>query len=144
VVNPFDIGQQPDFNGWYVLIGMLMNLYYFRGSAWGQGFAAAAKSPHEGKMAGILGMWRGFAGGVMGGLVAIGALTLLHHPDFHATAAAVQQQLSGISNPQLQTQLRMPLALGMLLPWRQSAFLAIALFGLVAGLDRPCTVSAAR
>ncbi len=135
LINPFDIGKQPDFNGWFVVIGLLMNLYYYRGSGWSQGFVAAAKSPHESKMAGILGMWRQFAGVVMGGLVSVGALTLLNHPAFADKAAAVQQQLSRISNPQLQTQLRMPLALGMLLPiGAKGAFLAIALFGLVAGM----------
>lgn len=81
-------------------------------------------------MAGILGMWRMFAGGVMGGLVGVGALVVLNHPDFAAQAASVEPTLQGIDNPQL----RMPVAPGLLLPSGvKGAFCAIAFFGVLAG-----------
>ena len=70
-LDPFDIGSRKDFNGWYVLLSMLLSIYFFRGSAWSQGFAAAAKTPHEGRMAQILGNWRDQSYKAMGVLVAI-------------------------------------------------------------------------
>lgn len=134
-INPLDISGQPDFNIWFVVIGMLAALYFFRGNAWNQGFAAAAASPHENRMAGVLGMWRMFASAVMGGLVGVGALVVLNHPDFAAQAARVEESLRHIDNPQLRTQLRMPVALGLLLPpGVKGAFCAIAFFGVLAGM----------
>lgn len=132
-VNPFDIGGRTDFNGWYILLGFVFSLCIFRGSAWTQGFNAAAKSAHESRMAAILSSWRGFGAAVMGSLVAIGAFTLLHHPDFATQQAQVQESLSHIANPQLRTQMTMPMALNILLPpGVKGAFLAICFFGLLA------------
>ena len=133
-VNPFDIGGRSDFNGWYIVFGLLCNIYYYRGAAWNQGFAASAKNPHESRMASILGNWRYFSYNSMWVLVSIGAFTLLHHSDFATQQAAVTHGLGGITNPQLQTQMRMPMALGILLaPGVRGAFCAIVFFGMLAG-----------
>ena len=133
-VNPFDISDRTDFNGWYIIFGLMCNLYYYRGSAWNQGFAASAKNPHESRMASILGNWRYYSYNAMWVLVALGAFTLLHHPDFAVQQAQVAHGLDGIANPQLQTQMRMPMALGILLsPGVRGAFCAIVFFGLLAG-----------
>lgn len=132
-INPFDISGHPDFNGWYVLLAIVFNLYIFRGSAWQQGFNAAAKTAHEGKMAGILATWRWYGAGAMTTLLSIGALTVMHHPDFASQRAFVAQGLSHIGSTQLQTQMQMPMALGVLLvPGVKGAFCAIALFGLLS------------
>lgn len=132
-LDPFDIGNRTDFNGWYVVFGLMLSLYYYRGSAWNQGFAAAAKSPHEARMAGILANWRYFSYNAMMVLVSIAAFVTLHHPDYAAQQAAVQEGLQSIGTEQLQTQMRMPMALGVLLaPGVKGAFLAVVFFGLLA------------
>ncbi len=132
-VNPFDINGQADFNGLYVILGLMFNIYIFRGSAWLQGFSAAAKTAHEGVMAAILGSWRGFAAAAMGILVSLGAFTLLHHHDFAAQQALVHEGLKNIHPDQLQTQMLMPMALGLLLaPGIKGAFCAICLFGVLS------------
>ena len=132
-VNPFDISNRTDFNGWYIIFGLLCSIYYYRGTAWSQGFAASAKNPHESRMASILGNWRYFSYNSMMVLVSIGAFTLLHHPDFAAQQATVAHGLENITNPQLQTQMRMPMALGILLsPGVRGAFCAIVFFGMLA------------
>ena len=132
-VNPFDIGNRHDFNGWYIVLALVFNIAIFRGNAWNQGFSAAAKSAHEGRMASILGSWRGYASAAMGALIAIGAFTLLHHPDFAAQQELVAQGLAHIETSQLRTQMTMPMALGVLLtPGVKGAFCAIGLFGLLA------------
>jgi SSS family solute:Na+ symporter len=132
-INPFDISDRQDFNGTYIILGLIFNLYIYRGSAWLQGFNAAAKTAHEGVMAAILGSWRGFAAGAMGFLISIGAFTILNHPAFAAQQAAVHEGLKNIHPMQLQTEMSMPLALGLLLaPGIKGAFCAICLFGVLS------------
>ena len=133
-VDPFDIGSRPDFNGWYVMFGLLIGMYWFRGNAWNQGFAAAAKSPHEGRMATILSSWRGFTYAAMSALVALGAFTLMHNPDFAAQKALVQQHVDAIGVKAIHSQMTMPIALGtLLIPGIKGCFCAVLLFGLLAG-----------
>lgn len=135
-VNPFDISGRRDFNGWYVGVALALSLYYYRGNAWQAGFAAAARNAHEGKMAGILGTWRGMGSVAMIALVSVGAMTVLHNPDFAPTNAVVQQRLDQLpkDDPHLRTQMEMPVALSVLLPVGvKGAFCAIGLFGMLAG-----------
>ena len=132
-LDPFDIGNRTDFNGWYIVIGMVLSIYYYRGNAWSQGFAASAKSAHEGRMAQILGNWRGYSYVAMAVLTAIAAFTVLNHSDFAVQQAQINSTLTNIGSPQLQTQMRMPIALGVLLaPGVRGAFCAVLLFGLLA------------
>ena len=132
-INPFDITGRQVFDGWYVVLVLLFNIYIFRGGAWNQGFNAAAKTAHEGKMSGIVGFWRGFGPAAMLGMACIGAFTLLHNPAFAVQQKLVAQTLSHIDNKQLQTQMEMPMALGILLgPGIKGAFCAIGLFGLLS------------
>lgn len=134
-INPFDISGQPDFNGWYIVMGFIMGLLIYRGNAWLGGFAASAKSAHEGKMSGILAIWRGQMGSIMGGLICIGALTLLNHADFVLQKQAVEETINRIPEEQIRTQMTMPVALSQLLPSGiKGCFLAIAIFGTLAGL----------
>ena len=132
-VDPFDIGARSDFNAWYVFFIFFLSLYYFRGNAWAGGFAAAAKSAHELRMAQILGNWRTLSYGQMGILISIAAFTVLHHPDFASQKAVVDQGVQNISTPMLQSQMSLPMALGIILaPGVRGAFCAILLFGVLA------------
>lgn len=134
-VDPFDIGGQPDFNGWYMVMSVLFGLYIYRGYAWQQGAASAARNAHEGKMAGILAGWRSTGGRAMIGIVSVAAFTVLMHPDFATQKASVDATLGEISNPQLQTQMSMPVALGILLgPGVKGALCAIAIFGFLVSM----------
>jgi hypothetical protein len=73
----------------------------------------------------------------------IGAFTILHHPDFAGYQSVVNGRLSEVASPQLQTQMRMPLALGVLLSSGvKGAFCAVALFGLLASQLGNVTMSA--
>ncbi len=134
-INPLDIGTRQDFNGWYVVIGFLLLLYNFRGSA----SANSASSAHESRMAGILGTWRGVGTTALLALLSVGAFTLLHHPDFAIQQAEVRDALSRIDNPQIQTKMRMPVALGHLLPQGVlGCFLAVGVLGTIAGIGAYC------
>lgn len=132
-IDPFDISGQEDFNSWYVLLGLVYWMYLFRGSAWTQGFAAAAKSAHEGRMAQIVGTWRAYCGTAMTVLISLAAFTLLHHPDFAPQQAAVNATLATIGSEQMRTQMTMPTALGVLfVPGVRGALCCVLVFGLVA------------
>lgn len=132
-VDPFDIAGRGDFNGWYVVFGLILWLYQFRGTAWTQGFAAAARSAHESRMASILSSWRSYCTVAMTLLVGIAAFTVLNHPDYAAKQQAVQSSLANIGSDQLRTQMRMPTALGELfVPGIKGALCAVLLFGLIA------------
>jgi SSS family solute:Na+ symporter len=132
-IDPFDIAQQPDFNNYYVILNLLFGIYIFRGGAWQAAFVASARTAHESRMAQILGTWRGFSYGAMATLASIGAFTLLHHPDFAAQQHLVESHLQGIDNAHIQAQMRMPMALGLLLASGiKGAFCAVAIFGILS------------
>ena len=133
-INPFDISGRKDFDGWFIALNFIFGLLIYRGSAWNQGFSAAAKTAHEGRMAGILSTWRITAANFMLTLVSIGAFTLLNDPAYAAQQSQVQVGLQHIPPAdQLHTQMTMPMALGILLvPGIKGAFCAIGLFGLLS------------
>lgn len=134
MLNPFDIGSAKDFNIWYVLIGMMGSVYGVMAWQGSHAFNSCARNAHEAKMGAILGTWRGVTKGVMISLLAICAVTYLKHPDFASGAANIQEVLNQISNPQIQTQMRMPLAINFMLPVAIKGMMcSIMLFGLLAG-----------
>lgn len=133
MLNPFDIAKAKDFNIWYVLIGMFGTLYGVMAWQGGHAFNSCAKNAHEAKMGAILGTWRNMSKGVMVTLMAVCAVTLLKHPDFSVQAARVQDILNTISDPQVQNQMRMPIAINVMLPIVIKGMLcSIMLFGLLS------------
>ena len=61
LINPFDAHKIEDFNIWFIGIGIFTRIYSTNAFQNRQGFNAAAKTPHEARMGGILGEWRGYA-----------------------------------------------------------------------------------
>jgi SSS family solute:Na+ symporter len=123
LVNPFDTGNIPDFNFWFFLIGVIGFLYSTMSWQGLQAYNVSAKSAHEAKMGGVLGMWRGFPQGLFILLVPMLIYTVMHHADFADTAASVTGQLNGIGTDLqareqgvLHGQLRGSLVLARLLP----------------------------
>lgn len=133
LLNPFDSSAIKDFNIWYVLIGMLLAFYGTMAWQGGHAYNSAAATPHEAKMAGILGGWRSMTVGLFVLLLGICAYTYLNHPDFAAGAAVVTEKLNNISDPQIRNQMRVPLALSEILPVGVRGMLcAVILFSWVA------------
>ena len=132
-LDPFDIGGRKDFDTWYVVLGMLWAIYVFRGSAWNQGFIAAARTPHEGRMAQILSVWRSRTYVTMTVLISIGCFVVINHPDFAPQRVELAAQAASIESPHVANQMRMPLALGSLLGTGvKGAFLFILISGVLA------------
>ena len=133
LLNPFDSLQLKDFNIWYVLLGIFTSCYAYGSWQGGHAFKSSAATPHEAKMANILGKWRDYARGLMFVLLAVCAYTFMHHADFAAGAAQVQSHLQGITNPAIQKQMTVPLALTHMLPVGIRGILAaILLFAMLA------------
>ena len=116
-INPFDTNQIGDFNIWYYLIG-IFGAIYGRGAWQGNmGYAAAAKNPHERKMAGILGTWRGLAQGLMVMLFPLAVIVFMHHPHFADLKTAIEAQLNDTAvTAQLKEQGLVTTALSLVMP----------------------------
>ncbi len=115
-INPFDTGYVSDFNFKYFLIGVV-GLFYGAMSWQGtQAYNSSARTAHEGKMGGVLGLWRGRSQDVFMTIVPILVFTVLHHPQWTGFASEVNQQLGTIDNQSVANQMRAPLVLARLLP----------------------------
>ncbi|MEI6082698.1 MAG: sodium:proline symporter [Verrucomicrobiota bacterium] len=133
LLNPFDGFAIADFNLGFALMFTVMGIYGTMAFQFGAGFNAAAQTPHEGRMGGILGGWRMFARGAMFFLLVGGAMVFLNHPKFVTQSEPVRQTLSQISNPQLANQTRAAIVLSYMLPVGiKGAFCVIMLLSLFA------------
>lgn len=134
MLNPFDTAQATDFNIWYVLIGLFGMVYGTLGWQGGQAFRSSASSPHEAKMGAILGSWRGVASAVAITLLGICAFTYMTHPDFSEAATLVNTQIQSIEGgPQIQSQMRVPVAISHMLPIGiKGVFAAIIFFAMIS------------
>jgi len=116
MLHPFHTSHVKDFNIWFFLIGLFGAFYNYNSWQGAQGFYSSARSPHEQKMGGIIGMWRSMGQSLMALLLPVAAFAVLHLPEFSAQAAAVQEGLKHIHNETLQGQMRVPLAMACFLP----------------------------
>jgi SSS family solute:Na+ symporter len=134
LINPFDSMGLQDFNPWYVLIGLFGTLYGTMAWQNQSGYNSAAISPHESRMANLLGTWRAVGMGAIITLLAVCAMTYLHHPDFSAQSRVAHSQISQIQDPKLQRQMTLPIAVVNLLPnGLRGALCIILLMGIFGG-----------
>ncbi|HEY9249857.1 MAG TPA: sodium:proline symporter, partial [Rariglobus sp.] len=86
------------------------------------------------RMGGLLGRWRESGKSVVVVLLAAAALTYLGHPDFTQASSGAKEAISGISQPQIQTQMTIPVALSHMLPVGvKGALCAVLLLGIFGG-----------
>ncbi len=93
-INPYDISKLRDFNLFTVVIVAAYGMIVNRANWIGAGYTTAAKTPHEQKMAGILGGWRGASITVFYILIACSLITFLNHADFAKEAGDVRRNLA--------------------------------------------------
>ena len=93
-LNPFDIHNLRDFN-FFLLLTSILGIFMHRSSWAGNGGAStAARSPHEQKMAALLGTWRTAMGSVFYVLLAVALLTFMTHYHYSSQAHAIRSQLT--------------------------------------------------
>ncbi|XHR29807.1 MAG: sodium:solute symporter [Chthoniobacteraceae bacterium] len=135
LLNPFDSMGLKDFNIWYVLMAMFVAIYGTMAWQNQSAYNAAAVTAHESRMGGILSRWREMSKGPVVTLLGICAMTYLIHPDFAPRAAMVHMELANISQPQIQQQMEIPVAVSQMLPTGLKGALCVVLLMGVFGGD---------
>ena len=112
-MSPYDISQLRDFNI-FALVVTLCGSILNRASWSGNDTSAAGKTPHEQKMAGVLGAWRDGFSRIMILLLAIITIVFMISPKFlkknrfKVTSTEIRQELSqrvleeAVSNPEMR------------------------------------------
>ncbi|MDD5727926.1 MAG: hypothetical protein PHV59_05095 [Victivallales bacterium] len=102
-LNPYDVSHLRDFNLFMVFI-TLFELVLHRASWFGGGGGStAAKSPHEQKMAGVLGSWRNSVTAIFYMLIAVAIITLLNHRNWAPQAKNIRDRISSHISKELIT-----------------------------------------
>ncbi len=99
-MSPFDIAELRDFNVFALVVNLIGNIIN-RGSWLGNDTSGAGRTPHEQKMAGILGAFRNGMATVMVILLAVVTITFMNSPHFagakdrfRVTNTELRQELS--------------------------------------------------
>ncbi len=93
LMNPFDVSNLRDFNVVTVLIIVIAKIYNTASFA-GNDVTASGRTPHEQKMAGVLGVWRLGIGLVLFIMVSMVVLTVMNHASLAPRAHEIRQALS--------------------------------------------------
>ena len=115
MVNPLKTGGS-DFDPFYFIIAMMnsiINRLAWQGS---QGFNSSAKSPHEAKLAGVLGQFRGWGFSYALMLIPLVAYMIMHNSNYSAQAQRVTELLGRIGNEQIRDQMLVPMTMALYLP----------------------------
>ena len=132
--NPFDAGKVQDFNLSFVVMNTVLAIY--AAGAWrnDNGNDTAPINAHEGRMGALLGQWRNIGINEVTLLLGICGITFLGHHDFAAQAAVAKDQISHISQAQIQKQMLIPVSISHFLPPRiKDVFCMILLLEMVVG-----------
>lgn len=127
LIDPFDQAAISDFSFWFFAIFAFKAFYNCLGWQGTSGYNAAARTPHEAKMARVLAEWRNGVSYLMLLVLPIAAYVVLHHAEFGDVQQTVNDSLSHISDPQTVTQMRVPVTLLGLLPVGVVGLLAAAM-----------------
>ncbi len=134
-LNPFDTGKVENFNVWFYVIatfGMFYTTMAWQGS---QGYNASARSPHEARMAKILGQWRTALVFILPMLIPACAYVVLNTGAFGDLTQTIQGQIATIENPQIQEQMTSPLFLKSVLPVGLMGLFATIIFAAALSTD---------
>ena len=92
-LDPYDISELRDFN--LFMVGVTLVTTVINRGAWtGAGNSTSAKSPHEQKMASLLGTYRGSLTSILYILIAVALIAYFNHKDFAKQAKEVRDTIS--------------------------------------------------
>ena len=93
-LNPYDVQNLRDFNLFYIFVYLFSSVMN-RGIGLGAGGStSAARSPHEQKMAGVLGTWRGGFTAVFYTILVLLVIVFMNHKNFSVPATECRKELS--------------------------------------------------
>lgn len=127
MLNPYDTENVPDFNFYFYLILLFGTFYGYMSWQGSSGYKASSLTPHESKMSGIIGQWRGVAQKLMLVLIPVCAITFLAVPQFSDQAALVNEQLATFESDTLAKQMRVPIAMAYMLPVGLKGLICVAM-----------------
>jgi SSS family solute:Na+ symporter len=135
MLNPFKIGDLPDFGIWFFI--MLAFVNFVQTGVWqgGAGYLTAARTPHEGKMGNVLGTLRWTILWLSYVLIPVVVYVVMWNPDYEPLRAPIIEASSKLTDPHLQSQMFVPIALGQILPAGLLGLFAIFLLGASISTD---------
>ncbi len=136
LINPFDTGKIEGFSVWFFLVQYFQWVYRWKAWQGTQGFNAAARSPHEARMSGVLGQWRFFAQHMLLPIFAICVLAALNSPEFTDRVSGAREVLDGFAADRIRSELTVPLVLGKLLPVGLMGALAAVMMAAAVATDQ--------
>ena len=93
-LNPYDVSALRDFNLFALLVAIYSNIIN-RANWIGSSSEMSARSPHEQKMANVMGTWRYMFTAVLYMVLALLVLAVLNHKSFADKAKVIRDDLSG-------------------------------------------------
>ncbi|RKY06071.1 MAG: sodium:solute symporter, partial [Planctomycetota bacterium] len=116
MLNPFETAKGKDFNLWFFLIQIFIFAYSYKLWQAFQGYNCAAKSPHEARMATILGNWRLMVITLVLVSAPICTYVIMHNPQFAGLAAEIKTTVAHIADGKAMEQALISTTLIELLP----------------------------
>lgn len=92
-LNPYDVSKLRDFNLFMLLLGIFTSVWH-RASWIGAGMSSAARTPHEQKMAAVLGTFRSYLMSILYVVIAVSIITLLNHRVWQPEAKVIRTEIS--------------------------------------------------
>ncbi|MGE9291117.1 MAG: sodium:solute symporter family protein, partial [Puniceicoccales bacterium] len=135
MIHPFRAGAMKDFNISYYLIGVFMVVYTTRAWQGSAAYNASARSPHEARMAGILGNWRAMAQGMAMLMMPLAVYAVMHNPVFSSMAGEISADLDQFTEASIRNQMTVPVGLQHILPVGITGLLAAVIVAAAISTD---------
>ena len=131
---PSALAAEENFNVTYWMIQVVILLYTAKAWQGDQGYNAAAITPHESKMANILNGWRFRVLMLVTLVLPLCVRTMLEHPAYAVEGQAIRDALAAVPAG-AQSEMRVPMTLGAMLPAGLLGLVTAAMFGAYLGTD---------
>jgi len=135
MMNPFKQAGLPDFGVPYFI--MMAILLFAKQGIWqgGAGYMTAARTPHEAKMGNILSSWRWLMINMGTIVIVMAAYTLVWNSAFAAEQAIIREQVAGIEDKFVQSQVFVPIVIRHMLPAGLLGLFAVYMIGASISTD---------
>ena len=135
MLNPLGLQEEQNFNVVYWLISAFILFYACRAWQGDQGYNSAARDAHEARMGQLLNGWRYRTLMLVTVLVPLAVRAFLTHPEHAAASAGLQELIAAQPTEALQAEMRVPLALGVMLPTGLLGLVVAAMLGAAISTD---------
>ncbi len=135
MLNPLGLQDEQNFGVVFWLISAFTLFYACRAWQGDQGYNSAARNAHEARMGQLLNGWRYRTLMLVTVLIPLAVRAFLTHPDYEAAAAPLKDLIAAQPTEALQSEMRVPLALGVMLPTGLLGLVVAAMLGAAISTD---------